>query len=150
VHCGTPVTTPSFASIRPVPHVVGERAETIEEELSIGGFQVVFGERALHTPDPFVPLDNADRERQVSHSQARMAVAFDIDRRSAGPAGEEEEQLFSRSLQARGVKATDRRRRGLGVHDVVEPVHEPANSGLATEYRIVRTCLLLHRANAIL
>ena len=96
---------------------------------------VMFGERAVHAPQPFVTLARANCKGQVSSAQSRMAVPFNVNRRSAGPSGEIEVQLFARGFETLGVECTDRRRFGRAVDEIVEAVDEAADAGVAAEER---------------
>jgi hypothetical protein len=125
------------ASPRTVAHVVGERVQPLAQVVAQPARHLVLGERAVHAPEPLVALARADREGEVPHAQPRVAALLHVDRRPARPAGEEEVQLVARRPEARGVQRADRRRLRRGVHQVVEPVDDAADAGVAAEQLVV-------------
>src|SRR5438045_8030560 len=93
----------------------------------------MFGERAVHAPEPFVALARPDCKGQMSSAQSRVAVPFDVNRRSAGPSSEIEVQLLARRLETFGMERADRRGFGRAIDEVVEAVDEAADAGVAAE-----------------
>ena len=56
---------------------------------------VVFVERVVHCPEPFVAFASADRERKMPSAQPRVAVTFDVGLRTAGPVRELQMKLVA-------------------------------------------------------
>src|SRR6185437_15457547 len=56
-----------------IAHMIGERVQLFLEVAAqpVGHFVLV--QRSVHAPNPFVTLALADRERQMTHAQARMS-----------------------------------------------------------------------------
>src|SRR5690242_6443035 len=96
---------------------------------------IMFGERAVHAPQPFVTLARANCKGQVSRAQSRMAVPFNVNRWSAGPSGEIEVQLFARRFETLGMECANRRGFGRAVDEIVEAVDEAADASVAAETR---------------
>ncbi len=94
---------------------------------------LVLIERPVHAPEPLVALARADGEGQVSRAQTRMAALLDIRRRPAGPTHEIQIQFFAGCFETRRVERANRLRLGRAVDEIVEPVDEAANAGVAAE-----------------
>lgn len=89
--------------------------------------------RAGHARKPLVPLGLADGERKMPRTQSRMTEATDEVVRSTGPSTQEPEQLVARACKRGRMKIADDAIRRVGVHAVVESIHEPAYSCFALE-----------------
>ena len=74
-----------------IAHEVRELTQSLPEQCAQRVGYIVLSHRALHAPEPFVAFARADSERHVSRAQARMAVTFDVELRTTGPAGQIQE-----------------------------------------------------------
>src|SRR5690606_16153010 len=82
-------------SVRRVAHVVGESVEPLPEVGPEVLGHLVFGERAVHAPEPFVALAGADREGEMAHAEPGVAEPLYVELWAAGPAAEEDGELFA-------------------------------------------------------
>lgn len=130
--------------------MVRQVAEPIEKEIPGRFGNVPLGESALHAPEPLVPFPLTDAKRQVPHPEAGVTIALDVQLGTARPAGEEEEELLARNPEARRMERPDRGRLGRRIHQIVEPIHQPANAFLAAEEFEVRLHPRLHLSESLL
>src|SRR5262249_50120101 len=74
-----------------------------------------------------------DGERQMSRAKTRMPVLLDVRRRSSRPVHQIQMQLVARRFETRRVQLANGRRLGRGIDEIVEPIDQPANTGVAAD-----------------
>ena len=85
--------------LSPVPHEIRHLGKTSLEIYHHAGKKFAFIQRLVHAPQPLVALALANGKRRMPLPQTRMTIFFNIERRSARPAGEEYKKFFARLVQ---------------------------------------------------